>query len=336
MTYFEQRAIKIEDDSNKISKEKLKTISDVYESSEKTTIKLLDKLYAKYGINGIVPIESQKQYINSDELKEFKKNINKYIDEIKEIGEEYQYSELIPFLDKVKIKRLESIYMQIKAEQNLLFTKYGNEATDCMSEVYEYSYNQTMYTIQNETSLYYNFALVNNEMLEKVLSYENNGINFSERIWGEHREKLFNDVQKSIAQSMAIGNDYKACIKGISERYNVSMSNATRLMNTEDSFYCNQAVTDSYKEAGVDSYQYLATLDSDTSTICRNLDNKKFKVSDSVVGINYPPMHPNCRSTTIADIGINYKERVMRDTKGKSVTTGYLTYEQWAEKYNVE
>ena len=76
MTYFEQRAIKIEEDSNKISKEKLKTISDVYESSEKTTIKLLDKLYAKYGINGIVPIEAQKQYINSDELKEFKNSTN--------------------------------------------------------------------------------------------------------------------------------------------------------------------------------------------------------------------------------------------------------------------
>ena len=42
-------------------------------------------------------------------------------------------------------------------------------------------------------------------------------------------------------------------------------------------------------------YQYLATLDSRTSAICRSLDGQKFKYGDGPT----PPVHFNCRSTTI-------------------------------------
>jgi SPP1 gp7 family putative phage head morphogenesis protein len=42
-------------------------------------------------------------------------------------------------------------------------------------------------------------------------------------------------------------------------------------------------------------YQYLATLDSRTSAICRSLDGQTFKYGDGPT----PPVHFNCRSTTI-------------------------------------
>jgi NAD+--asparagine ADP-ribosyltransferase len=35
-----------------------------------------------------------------------------------------------------------------------------------------------------------------------------------------------------------------------------------------------------------------------TSNICKELHNKTFEVKNAKVGENYPPMHPNCRSTT--------------------------------------
>lgn len=34
--------------------------------------------------------------------------------------------------------------------------------------------------------------------------------------------------------------------------------------------------------------------------MCRKLNGKRFKVKDARVGVNLPPMHPFCRSTTIA------------------------------------
>ena len=46
-------------------------------------------------------------------------------------------------------------------------------------------------------------------------------------------------------------------------------------------------------------------LDSRTSKICNELDGKRFKVKDRQAGTNYPPMHPFCRSTTIAVIDVD-------------------------------
>jgi uncharacterized protein with gpF-like domain len=50
-------------------------------------------------------------------------------------------------------------------------------------------------------------------------------------------------------------------------------------------------------------------LDSRTSEICRELNGKRFKLSEAEVGVNYPPMHPNCRSTTQLVLDEEYKQK---------------------------
>ena len=45
----------------------------------------------------------------------------------------------------------------------------------------------------------------------------------------------------------------------------------------------------------VSRYQFIATLDRVTSRICRTLDNQEFDFGKGPI----PPVHPNCRSTTI-------------------------------------
>ncbi|WP_316959815.1 minor capsid protein [Staphylococcus sp. IVB6181] len=47
----------------------------------------------------------------------------------------------------------------------------------------------------------------------------------------------------------------------------------------------------------------MAKLDERASKICRQNDDKVFYVKDMVPGVNAPPMHPNCRSTTAPYVG---------------------------------
>ena len=48
------------------------------------------------------------------------------------------------------------------------------------------------------------------------------------------------------------------------------------------------------------------------------------------IGVNYPPMHPNCRSTAVADI--KPLQRLARGSDGKSYRVdGKLTYKEWYE-----
>ncbi|MFV0555694.1 MAG: minor capsid protein [Lactovum sp.] len=45
-----------------------------------------------------------------------------------------------------------------------------------------------------------------------------------------------------------------------------------------------------------DEYKFVALIDSWTSSICRSLEGKAFKMSEKETDINFPPMYPSCRS----------------------------------------
>ncbi len=91
-------------------------------------------------------------------------------------------------------------------------------------------------------------------------------------------------------------------------------------------YIAGQADIEAYKAAGIEWYEFMATEDERTSEICRSLDGKKFRISEAKAGVNYPPMHPNCRSTTIEYVPD--EERAAHSEAAPDVT-----YEKWLEKY---
>lgn len=63
----------------------------------------------------------------------------------------------------------------------------------------------------------------------------------------------------------------------------------------------------------IEGYQWVSTLDSRTTTQCRSLDGRVFQRGKGPL----PPIHVNCRSTTIPMIkGVNLAEGVTRASKG--------------------
>ena len=86
----------------------------------------------------------------------------------------------------------------------------------------------------------------------------------------------------------------------LSERNDIRLAEAQRLVRTEANNVHNQSDLQFYKDSGYAKYEFVATLDMHTSDICKKLDGQVFNTDEAVVGQNFPPMHPNCRSTTIA------------------------------------
>jgi SPP1 gp7 family putative phage head morphogenesis protein len=77
----------------------------------------------------------------------------------------------------------------------------------------------------------------------------------------------------------------------------------------------------------VKGYQWVSTLDRRTSAICRGLDGKKFEMGKGPL----PPIHPNCRSTTVAvlDPAFDVFDRgATRSSEGGSVPQNW-TYYEW-------
>ncbi len=67
--------------------------------------------------------------------------------------------------------------------------------------------------------------------------------------------------------------------------------------------------------------KYVAKIDSKTSKLCHSLNGKIFKVKDMIPGVNAPPMHPWCRSTTVPHVG-NWRDKFFKEREGKHKVEG--------------
>ena len=79
---------------------------------------------------------------------------------------------------------------------------------------------------------------------------------------------------------------------------------------------------------GIEQYKYLATLDERTCEKCAPLDNRIFKTSERVEGMNFPTIHPNCRCTFT--MSTEYARRWARDPlTGKGHKIDNMSYDEW-------
>ena len=186
----------------------------------------------------------------------------------------------------------------------------------------------------------FTFKEVAKQDIETAVSkpWASDGKDFSQRIW-ENKTQLMNTLQTEMARSFMIGEGVAPLINRMQKRFNVSFSNARRLVETETAYVQEKAMLDTYDALDVEQYQILAVLDLKTSDICRHLDKKVFDRKDAKPGITMPPFHCYCRSTTIPYIeGITDNQEGMRAARdlstGKTVfVEGDLHYEEWYNKY---
>ena len=104
---------------------------------------------------------------------------------------------------------------------------------------------------------------------------------------------------------------------------------------TESAFFASKSMADCMEEFDVEEYQFVATLDMRTSTICRDMDKKVFKMNDFAPGTTAPPLHCHCRSHIspyFADAAIS--ERVARGQDGKTyMIPSNMNYRDWERVY---
>ncbi|WP_311517183.1 minor capsid protein [uncultured Megasphaera sp.] len=206
--------------------------------------------------------------------------------------------------------------------------------------MYEDSVYKTAYETQKLRGEYSTFREVAKRDIETAISkpWATDGKDFSTRIW-ENKAQLINTLQTEMTRSFMIGEGAAPLINRIQKRFNVSFSNARRLVETETAYVQEKGMLDTYEALDVEQYQILAVLDMKTSDICRHLDKKVFDKKDAKPGITAPPFHCYCRSTTTPYIdGITDgtgDTRAVRDpVTGKTVfVESDLSYEEWYNKY---
>lgn len=119
--------------------------------------------------------------------------------------------------------------------------------------------------------------------------------NWYDRMW-KNNKVMRNEVRGAVREGIKRGWGNDKMARMLDDRVGVGKYRSTRLVRTESNYMMNQATLQRFKADGVKYYRFDATLDGRTSDECMALDGQVFKVEDAVVGVNYPPLHINCRS----------------------------------------
>ena len=282
--------------------------------------------------------EEATKVLNSKERREFQTNLKQFI-YLAERNEDNRFKQYLNNIsNRVRITRYQALMTEIQSQIEELFGSenagYQPQTYDLLSNTYTDSYYNTLYDLQTGTGIGRGFAILNRNAIDSVLEYPWSGQNFSDRIWGQ-KDKLILNTQNTITQGMVQGLSIDKMSQKLSKNMDVAYGNAERLVRTESNYILNQGTLKGYKEDGIERFEYVATLDSRTSEICQDNDGKVYGIENARVGVNVPPLHVRCRSTTVPYFEDQTSgQRAARNENGKTYNVSAdMTYKEWYNKY---
>ena len=294
----------------------------------------IQKFYGKFAVDNNYTMADLKKLLNRDELKSFKESIKDIAAYAKEHKLDKDFETQIKILRaKSKISRLDELKTKINFEVEKLYSDVNDSLGEQLQKSFEDGYYKTIFNQQKFLGFSDNFAMLNQKAIQKAVTTPYMTENYSDVLW-KNKTNLMNILNQQIPQGIILGYNPNKTAKIASQQLGSKYKSTTRLIRTEYNLILNDATAQGYKEAGIEKYQILATLDSRTSDICREMDGEIFKIKEKEVGINYPPFHPNCRTTTIPyfepDEFDTEIEEYIKDEDGiKHKITDDTQYEEW-------
>lgn len=312
----------------------------VYEEAktylDKEINKIFDKFQRDYGLSENVARQVLKTMKDKKGLADLRRmlearpndpNIQRLLADLDSPAYAYRMKRLDRLSDDLDRMR-ESIYHSEKSGSDAFYS-------DLMKD----SYYKATFDLQQQTGLAYGFSGLPESEIKHLQSFSwlDDGSTYSTDIW-KNTGKLTSSIKDELLISLMTGRDTRETAQAIAERFNVGQNDARRLVRTESAFFHNQMELLSYEEADIEKYIFVAVLDKRTSHICQEHDNQVYDRDKAVPGVNCPPMHPWCRSTTVAyDDDIDYSKLERRARNPETGKVEYvpadMTYTEWYGKY---
>lgn len=337
--YWEQRANSRMASYHKNSYETIFKINKAYDKAIADINSDIKKIFNKYAMEYKLSKTEARQllnsYIHAKDLKSIRDKI-KYIQD--EDLKKYLMAQLNYSPYKARITRLEalkeSIYINTKLLSQEEFKLSTSDYIDNMKE----AYYRNIFDIQKGIGLGFTFSEMPIDFIEEILRNKWSGENYSKRIWN-NTDVLAERLEEVITSGLMSGANSNKMAKELDDLSNYGKFASERLIRTETTYVTNMAEIESYKECDIEKCVFLATLDLRTSKICRSMDGKVLIVGKAKPGVNLPPLHPFCRSTTIAYLGKGTLETLQRRARdpvnGKNYIINNMNYNEWYEKFVV-
>ena len=330
--YWRKRAIELAEKQKREDDDLCLRFHREYERILHELDKEISIFYARYAANESISMADARRLLRDSELEDFRMSLDEFRGKAiaggfdKELEEVYLRS---------RISRLQALQTQIELRMMELFSSQRDVLRDHLQERYTDTYYRTVYAVSQQVDVASTFARIDPQTVEKILATPWVGSEFSSRIWAD-KDKLTRELMQTLSRGFVRGDSLDRMTKEFARRMGVSESRAATLIHTESAHMAAEAAEQGYRETGIRSYRFEAALDLKTCAVCGALDQREFPLAERETGINYPPLHPRCRCTTVpvTEFRIGSKRAARNPATGKTeyVEKG-MTYEEWRKKY---
>lgn len=338
--YWDKRSLQRMAEYHRGADTTIQTVTNAYDKAQKDIQSMIDQIFVTFGSNGQMDVATARKVLNQQMSNPLLQIAKREYPKIKdERIRRWMLARMNAPAYRARITRLEALkenaYLQSKIIADVEITAGTNLYIKTMKD----AYHRTMFDVQKGIGLGFEFAAIPNPVIQNILKQPWAGKQFSERIWG-NTDVLATQVSDVITAGFLSGVGTAQMSKELASRMNVGKHAANRLVRTETTYMANMAEMESYEEAEIDEYMFLATLDKKTSVICQKQDLKVYKVKDAMPGVNMPPMHPFCRSSTRGYFGPatldNIQRRARNPATGKNeLVPASMAYPEWKGKYAI-
>lgn len=333
--YWEMREARNMYKDMQLAEDCAKELSVIYSKAAIYTTKQIEGIFNRFASKHHLTRDEAINLLSEADSRNFEKLLEAYKNKTGAQKRE-ALAELEAPAYKTRMKRLDDIDKSINRLINAVASKERDAIDKTMRKVYESSYHHAVYEAARMSGLDLQTGPIDEGALETILKKKWSGQNYSERVWN-NTQKVADALKEEFMIGALTGKTEKEMTDSINEQFLSGRNKARRLVRTESSYIHNEAHFQAYKDYGIEEYRFVATLDLRTSQICRERDGSVYMVNDKKIGVNAPPMHPWCRSTTIMNLDdetMHNLERFARDpvTGERMKVPADETYKEWHKR----
>ena len=338
LSYWERRQIEDIYQQIESAEDCADEISKLYRKASRYLSLQADAIFERFQTKHNLTDQEARRLLNA---MQDRTSLDEMLNKLKNTSSSQEKAELIKKLEapayQARLERLRQLQNQIDYVMKNVYQQEKDFSTSHYIDLANEAYYRSIYRLQQRAGAAFSFGHVSAKQIDKVVGSRWSGRNYSERIWKNTRA-LAKDLKEELLINLVTGRTNREVAEIIANKFGQGSFNARRLVRTESNFVATQMNFEAYEDAGIEEYQYLATLDLRTSQVCRELDGQIFSVKDRKTGTNCPPMHPWCRSTTISVVNREWIEDMQRSAldpaTGKKIKVPRsMNYQQWYDIY---
>ena len=292
-SYWLKRSEELDKVAKMTEKEVMKKLSALYRDAFRSIEKEVNDFMMKYAVDHKLDYATVTQMLTPIDLAEYNQKIEELYAMYRDTGSEYIKIEIDRLNARAKITRLQALQDAINVELCKVTHEYQMTLEDTLIGLFTEQYKEVSELLGIMA------PVINREAIKTIIEYPYAGKMFSDRIW-DNKDALVKHIKQNLTASIIRGDSIQKMSRQLKKDLNVLYYQAERLVRTETNYAMNQGHLKGYADSGVvEKYEFLAAIDSRTSKLCKNQNGKVYKLSEATVGVNYPPVHCNCRSTVI-------------------------------------